>query len=195
MSVINAIRERKSVRNYNTEKKVNKEEIMTILEAGRLAPNGFGFEHWNFYVVQNKLTNLMEACNNQKHIGDSSFSIVITSPSQKYIQDHMDEFIAPLVKKNYPEANINKMMERLGDLKGDYVHRQTYFPAAQMTIQAASMGIGSTIVGGFNNDLVLNFLNKSIEDEVVGLVISFGYEDGEVPTFEKKALSEIVQWI
>ena len=51
---------RRSVRKY-TEEPIKKEELMTILEAGRMAPVGMNAQSWRFTVVQNK--DLIEKIN------------------------------------------------------------------------------------------------------------------------------------
>lgn len=193
MNVQEAIKNRKSVRAYTSEK-VNRLDIMTILEAGRLAPNGFGFEAWNFHVVENKLEQLMAASMNQPQVGASSFSIVITSPSQSYLEDNVHILKDKLAKIGYPEERIEPVMAYLGDNKGAYVREQTFFAASQMVLQAEELGISSNIMGGFDNDAVLTVLDLNKEEEVATLVISFGYEDTNAPSYpkaKKKRLEQI----
>ncbi len=48
--VLQAIRERRSIRRF-TEEPVTREEVLAILEAGRWAPSGLNNQPWRFLVV------------------------------------------------------------------------------------------------------------------------------------------------
>ncbi|WP_319471269.1 nitroreductase [uncultured Pseudodesulfovibrio sp.] len=48
--VIAALRERRSIRKY-TDKPVSREDLTTILEAGRWAPSGLNNQPWRFMVI------------------------------------------------------------------------------------------------------------------------------------------------
>ncbi len=55
MKVEEAIKKRRSVRKY-LDKKVEKEKILKILEAGRLAPSAMNKQPWDFIIVQDQKT-------------------------------------------------------------------------------------------------------------------------------------------
>ena len=48
------IKKRKSIRSYDTEKKVSDEQIKELLEAAMLAPSACNFRPWEFIVVKNR---------------------------------------------------------------------------------------------------------------------------------------------
>lgn len=52
MDVLEAIKTRRSIRNYS-EKKVSEKEILEILEAGRWAPSGLNNQPWKFIIAAN----------------------------------------------------------------------------------------------------------------------------------------------
>lgn len=52
--VIKTIKERRSVRAYNTDKQIPQEDLDLILEAGLYAPTAHNEQPWYFTVVQNK---------------------------------------------------------------------------------------------------------------------------------------------
>lgn len=62
---IKTILSRRSVRTYK-EEQIKEEELLTILEAGRLSPSGMNRQPWLFTVVQSKevLNRINEACRN-----------------------------------------------------------------------------------------------------------------------------------
>ena len=52
-SIIKAIRERRSVRNFE-EKDVDKELLEKIIQAGKYAPSAQNKQPWKFIVITNK---------------------------------------------------------------------------------------------------------------------------------------------
>lgn len=195
MNVEQAVKSRISVRSFDPTKKVSKEDIEKILDAGRLAPNGLGFEAWTFTVVESKLPELMEASMNQKHVADASFAIVLSAPTQEFLENNTEVLAKQLRAVGYDEARVEGSLRFLGENKGQYVREQTFFAAAQMMLQAAGLGIGSNALGGYVNDAVCAVINVDPKDEQVTLVIPFGYELNETPHLKKKPLSEIVRYI
>ncbi|MFZ2456978.1 MAG: nitroreductase [Candidatus Altiarchaeia archaeon] len=67
METLEAIRTRRSMREFSG-KKVSKEIIEEILEAGRWAPSGMNNQPWRFVVVSDKKTN--ELLSEQTHYDD-----------------------------------------------------------------------------------------------------------------------------
>lgn len=57
-SFLNAMKFRHACKVFDEDKKIPDEDFEYILETGRLSPSSFGFEPWQFLVVQNK--NLRE---------------------------------------------------------------------------------------------------------------------------------------
>ena len=51
MDFLEIMRERKSCRTYDPEKKVSREDLLKIVEAGRLSPSGCNSQPWKFIVV------------------------------------------------------------------------------------------------------------------------------------------------
>lgn len=51
MDFLEIMRERKSCRSYDPDKKVTREDLLKILEAGRLTPSGCNSQPWKFIAV------------------------------------------------------------------------------------------------------------------------------------------------
>lgn len=58
------INKRYSTRYLNPEKKINSEDIETIIEAGRKAPSGYGTEPWKFLIIDGNTEKLSAAMMN-----------------------------------------------------------------------------------------------------------------------------------
>lgn len=78
MTVMEAIRGRRSVRSYSS-KSVEKEKLTAVMEAARLAPSARNRQKWKFIVVTDPEVKekLFEACNGQPSIKEAPAAIVV----------------------------------------------------------------------------------------------------------------------
>ena len=51
MDFLDIMRERRSCRCYDPEKQVSREDLLKIVEAGRLTPSGCNSQPWKFIVI------------------------------------------------------------------------------------------------------------------------------------------------
>lgn len=88
MTVMEALKNRRAIRNYTTQP-VEKEKIEQILQAATYAPNDRMREPWHFYVLQNDAmkryekmasTYLQERFPTKPHLVESSLKVVQTTP-------------------------------------------------------------------------------------------------------------------
>ena len=86
MNVMDAIKTRKSVRNY-LEKSIEEEKLHSVLEAGRLAPSASNRQEWRFIIVRKKSTRkqLADAANNQTFVGQAPAIIVACAETTGHI--------------------------------------------------------------------------------------------------------------
>jgi nitroreductase len=77
MDVIDAIKARKSVRQY-LERPVEEEKLKAVLEAARLAPSASNRQEWRFVVVRDPETRrrLAEAASGQSFVGQAPVVVV-----------------------------------------------------------------------------------------------------------------------
>lgn len=83
MEVMEAIKNRRSIRSYQN-KKVEEEKLSLILEAGRLAPSASNRQEWKFIVVRDKNTRekLSIAAHQQKFVGEAPVVIVACAATE-----------------------------------------------------------------------------------------------------------------
>ena len=67
MPVIEAIRDRRSIRKYKADK-IKDEDILQIIEAARLAPSGSNTQPWKFIIIKDETTKkkIVEVDHKQK---------------------------------------------------------------------------------------------------------------------------------
>lgn len=127
MDLMNLLKERYSVRNFS-DKKVEKEKINAILDAGRLAPTAVNFQPQRILVLESEqsLANLKE-CTRYHFEAPLAFLICYDNTvSWKRAYDNKD----------------------MGEVDASIV-------ATQMMLEITNLGLGTTWVGHFDPDAVI----------------------------------------
>jgi nitroreductase len=86
MEVFDAIKKRRSVRSY-LDKPVEREKLLKILQAARLAPSARNRQEWRFVVITDKKTReeLVSICEGQRFIAEAPIVIVaVADPSCRW---------------------------------------------------------------------------------------------------------------
>jgi len=176
MNVLEIIKNRRSIRKF-TEQKISKEDIETILEAGRLAPSARNGQPWHFVVFD-----------------DSSAKAAFCKEafSGLYARTMWAEKAPVLVAF---VANEGGLGMRIGNM----LKRTLFWVMDQglagqnMVLQAQSMGIGSCWIGWFDFKKAGSFLNTS-SGEKVEILIAFGYPDENPEARPRKEFKEVVSY-
>lgn len=184
---------------FDTAKAMNNEDLTFILEAGRLSPSSFGMEQWQFFVIRDRAMReaIQAVAWNQPQITTSSELIAIAykkkvRSSDAYIQSEFEKF-------HYPDYLL-QMYAGFVDPRSDEVlecwsSRQVYIAAANMMSAAASIGIDSCPMEGFDRDAVEKIMGIDTEVYGVPLLIPFGYRVNEQPPLHRSDLSELVTYL
>ena len=213
---LDAMMFRHACKEFDVTKKISEDDFNAILEMARLSPSSFGFEPWKFVIVQNEvLREKLKAFSwgAQGQLPTASHFMIILARKKKgmlynsaYIQ-HMLEDVMQLPEdivklfnqfyKKFQEEDF-KLLESDRALF-DWATKQTYIAHANMMTGAATMGIDSCPIEGFDMDQTELFLRDelNIDTQEFGAAVmaAFGYRKDE-PKREKvrQSLEAITQW-
>ena len=171
------INNRQSVRGYKPDM-VEKEKLDRILEAGRLSPSACNAQPWKFIVVDDpELKNKVADATSNRVIGINHFTkqapvhiVIVMEPA-----NFNSNFGSIMKDKNLPLIDIG-------------------IAAAQISIQATAEGLGTCILGWFNETSVKKLLNIPKGKRVI-LIITLGYSaDDELRVKKRKLISEVVSY-
>ena len=162
--VIDAILTRRSIRKY-TDEPVSREEIITILEAGRWAPSGLNNQPWRFMVITKddpRHAKLAE-CTKYAHIVRASYACICVM---------LDKSV---------------MYSQMKDNQGAGACIQN------MLLAAHAMNLGTVWLGQIVNDqaAALGALGKSENEYELQAVIALGHPD-QKGNANRKKLSELL---
>jgi nitroreductase len=172
--MLELIKTRQSDRCY-LDKPVEKEKIERIAEAGRLAPSACNSQPWKFIIVDDHalLLKLAEAAS-AKLLGMNSF--VSQAPAQIVVvreKANMSSRVGATIKnRDYSLIDIGIASENI-------------------CLQAAAEGLGSCMIGWFDEKMVKKIL-KIPAGKRVELLITIGYPAKETREKKRKPYGEVV---
>lgn len=183
-------------------KKIPTEDLEFILEVGRLSPSSFGVEQWKFVVVQNQaLKEMIENVSwNQKQISTCSDLLIILA--RKDVRSSDAYTIKQLKRWGLSEDDFKGFLgvyHGWVDGRDDHTiemwsEKQCYIAAGNMMSAAASIGIDSCPMEGFEYKKVDALLGIDTAVYQSAIVIPFGYRAAEQREKHRLALSEVVEY-
>jgi nitroreductase len=164
MSLLEIIKTRRSTRNFQ-DKPLNDEDIIKILDAGRLAPTGGNLQRWEFIYVSNpKVLKMVKNCS-PGFYGNAMGAIVIGYEESG---------------KEFGRTSYNKVVGVL-----DVGHS-----SENIQLAAHALGLGTCAIASFNEEAIKKVLNTPKDWKPI-LVISIGYPEKNPSMPTKKRLSDI----
>lgn len=174
--MLELISSRQSDRKYS-DKPIEKEKLDRILEAGRMAPSACNAQPWKFIVVtDNDLRGKVAEAASAKLLGMNVFvsqaPVLVVVVREKA---NMSSRIGATVKnKDYSLIDIGIASENI-------------------CIQAAAEGLGSCMIGWFDESQVKKLLGIP-SSKRVELIITLGYTEKETREKRRKPASETVSY-
>jgi nitroreductase len=174
--MLNLIASRQSDRKYS-DKPVEKEKLDHILEAGRMAPSACNAQPWKFIVVtEPELIKQIAEAASAKLTGMNSF--VGQAP------------VAVVVVREQP--NFSSKVG--GTIKNkDYSLIDIGIATENICLQAKAEGLGTCIVGWFDERMLRNILGIP-RSKRVELIITLGYSLAEQRTKKRKPSEDTVSY-
>jgi nitroreductase len=174
--ILNLIKSRQSDRKYSNVP-VEQDKLSRIVEAGRMAPSACNAQPWKFIVItdQDMVLKVAEAAS-AKFLGMNSF--INQAPAQIVIVRENPNFSskAGAIVKNKDFSLID-----IG------------IATAQICLQAEAEGLGSCIIGWFNEKEIKKILGIP-RSKRVELIITIGYPNGEQREKRRKPSEETVSY-
>lgn len=165
---------RQSCRSYDAEREIEEEKLAAILEATRLSPSACNGQPYHLTVCKGETARAVAAAT----MGMGMNKFAAQAPVLVVISEE------PYVKSAALGAKV----------KGnDYRSIDIGIAAAYLTAEAAAQGLGSCILGWFDDDKIRKLCDLSAP---VRLVITLGYpkEGDPLRTKKRKDLQELVSY-
>ncbi len=191
---------------FDETKKISDEDIHYILEVGRKSPSSFGMEAWKFLVITNNelKEKLKPFCWNQPQITTCSHLVVVQAGIET-LKVESGVVRKQLMRRNLPQDKLDSFIELYASHLSDTLSsdekiyqwsaRQTYIAAANMMNAAASIGIDSCPIEGFEKDNVEKVLGLDTTKFQVALMLPFGYRVNKQSSQLRLDFESVVEFI
>lgn len=188
---------------FDPAKPLPQEALLEILEAGRLSASSFGLEPWKFLVIQNQemRQRLVPACFNQPQIATCVELIVILirknlRPDSPYVLEQFSRW-------NLPHEALQGILSWYGGYISsmddralvDYADKQAHIALANMMTCAASKGIDSCPIDGFDPKKCAQILGIDETLFAPALLLPLGYRAKEPSPKIRLPFDEVVSFI
>lgn len=176
MNVTDAIRARRSVKQYDPEHRLTEDELRHLFSYTLLAPTSFNMQNWHFVVVTDKevQAEICAAGWNQAQLKDASATVVLVGNHKGYLNFDRTLRNAPDNIKEMFSGMIPGFYDKSESLQRDESIRSISLAAQNMMLVAKDMGYDSCPMIGFDARKV---------DAIVGL--PEGYETLMIVTVGK----------
>lgn len=178
---------------------ISKEMLESVIEAGRIAPSGFGMEPWRFIVVQSSAArvNVEVACQNQAPVTTAPVLIALVAlvdalaPDSDFVEARLTAEAGgpppPELQENY------RNFYESSDVRG-WAIGQCNFAAAQMMTQATALGLASCAIGGFDEQALALALGLG-QGEIPALVLALGHCAQQQGERKRRPVQDLLQII
>jgi len=176
MNTIEAIKQRRSVKSYDTNFEIPKEEQDKLIDLAMQSPSSFNIQHWRLVNVTDKdlRAKIREVGNDQAQLTDASLLYVITADlkawqkePQRYWRNapkDVQDILVPWMKPFY---------EGKEQLQRDEAMRSVGLISQTMMLAAKAMGYDSCPLIGFDSEKVAELI-KLPSDHVIGMILVIG---------------------
>ena len=211
--LIDLIKSRYSLRNFDTEKIPTFDDIRDIIEAGRFAPSFLNLQPWHFIIIKDESTKtlLYNLSNGQSHVAQAP--VIIACCADLSVFDY-EKYRAALenrqgMTEDVLQSFLNSKALNPALLSKEAVRQrgleEVTYAIAYMTLAAQEKGIESCIIGGIGNEYTQ--INQDIyavakmelnlpKDVCLCALLLLGYpKEGIIPeNKERKPFEEVVSF-
>lgn len=162
MDVLDAIKQRRSVKHYDASHRMAPDEVKALLEAAILSPTSFNIQHWRFVVVEDPevRAKIREAGFNQAQITDASLLLVVCADVEAWKKDPARYWVdAPQAVSETMVGMIGPFHEGREQLQRDEAMRSIGMAMQTLMLAAKGMGLDSSPMIGFEHEKVAELIN------------------------------------
>ncbi|TYR81517.1 nitroreductase family protein [Priestia megaterium] len=196
------VKERRSVRHYDPNFKISKEEIQELLEIAVQAPSSSNLQPWRFLVIdeQEMKEQLLPIANNQQQIVDASAVIAVLGDIRAY--QNAERIYGELVEngtmtKEIKDFYVNSINQNYGSLSVEQATKIAMIDGGlvsmQLMLAAKAKGYDTVPMGGFSPEKFVEEFNVPENFKPVMLIslgkgVKAGFDKFRLP------LNDILTW-
>ena len=198
---IDILKQRASVKEYDTTHEMTKEELTELLDITTKAPSAWNLQHWHFTVFHSaeSKAKLLPIAYNQKLISQASAVIAVLGDLEA--NQNGEKIYSELAEQGFITEDIKETL--MTQINGAYQSEQYAREAAysnaslaamQLMIAAKAMGYDTCAMGGFSKEAFIKEFNVSGRYEPV-MLISVGKAAKEAHKSNRFDIEEVSDFL
>ncbi|BDC55199.1 nitroreductase family protein [Bacillus sp. FSL R5-0820] len=198
---IDILKERASVKEYDTTHEMTKEELKELLDITTKAPSAWNLQHWHFTVFHSaeSKAKLLPIAYNQKQVSQASAVIAVLGDLEANLNG--EKIYSELAEQGFITEDIKETL--MTQINGAYQSEQYAREAAysnaslaamQLMIAAKAMGYDTCAMGGFSKEAYVKEFNVSGRYEPV-MLISVGKAAKEAHKSNRFDIEEVSDFL
>jgi len=195
MNTFDAIKERRSVKHYDSNHKLSDAEIEKLMSLAVLSPTSFNIQNWRFVLVKDPeiRKKIRSAAWDQAQVTDASLFLVICADLKSWKKNPEQYWKnAPKEAQDFLVPAMRPFYEGKDQLQRDEAMRSCGIAAQTLMLTAKSMGYDSNPMIGFDPEKVAEIINLP-DDHVISLMMAIGKQiQPAMPRGGQLALSDVV---
>ena len=184
MDTFDAINQRRSVKNFDKNYKMTKDEISKLLELAVLSPTSYNIQNWRFVTVTDQAIKdkLSALSHGQQQVSDASLVIILCADLNSWDKEPERYWanISPEPRNALVKSIRNSYNGKLQQQR-DEAMRSCGMAAQTIMLAAKSMGYDTCPMKGFDYDAVGNMINLP-SDYVISMMVVVGKKTKEAST-------------
>ncbi len=199
------ITERRSIRRYDEDIKISKDEMTRILSDATRAPSSMNMQPWRFIIVESKeakekLRPVLYG--NTAQLETSSAMICIFTDLQKY--EYAEKIFNKAVEQNLMPAEVrdkqlNHINNMVPTLSVDSIEKSGLIDSGLVSMQlmlvAREYGYDTCPIGGFKHDEIAHALSLDPKRYKPVMIISIGKKRDEGYPSVRLDIEDVVTWL
>lgn len=195
---------RRSIRNYNPDVKISREEMAEILEEAALAPSSVNLQPWRFVVIdskEGKETLAPLAKFNQRQVQTSAAVIAVFMDMKS--EEYLERIYNAAVEKGYMPAEVRD--QQVPAIKG-LVEGMSFeqkkemnlidagLVSMQLMLAARAHGYDTNPIGGYEKDRIAESFDLDKERYYPVMLISIGKAADQGYKSVRLPVDTIAEW-
>lgn len=176
MDTLESIKARRSVKSFDKNHSMTKQEIAQLLQLAVLSPTSYNIQNWRFVTITDKAlkNKLSELSHNQPQVSDASLAIVLCADLNSWCKEPQRYWAnIPKASRDALVTSIRNSYAGKSQLQRDEAMRSCGMAAQTIMLAAKSMGYDTCPMKGFDYDAVGETICLP-DDHVIVMMIVVG---------------------
>lgn len=189
MDILKKLEWRYATKRFDSDKKLNENQLDLLVDAVNLAPTSYGLQPFELFVAESSKIReeLKVAAYGQSQVTDAS-QVFIFAVNSEISEKHIEAFVERTASQrglsveslaDFRSMMVSSIMAKSPEARFQWAARQAYIALGVLLSTAASENIDACPMEGFNNaefDRILGLEKKGLASVVMATV---GFRSGE----------------